>query len=637
LFITVCFAPLIEGGTTYIPVLVLNLLVAASVLLHVERWSRGLSPLYVRSTLDIPALLFIAAAVFSVFVAPYKYMAMTWLRLIVMYALFFAVARASMRGTGSLMPAVIVIMSMGLLETSVSVAQWVMGIDRVKGTFFNPNMAAGYIAVSVIFGVSLLVNRDGRVRGPAARWALAAFCAAGIAAIVLSGSRGALAAFAAGLLVVLWLRYRFVAVGVVLAMAVLTVVVPNPVRDRLFSKEPFAYSRAGIWSASISMAEDHPAGVGLGNFKYVYPRYAFPVEDTFIRYEKKARTAHNEYLHFTAEMGIPGIVAMLVLLFSLVRGLYSSVRMPVRPGEHAVAAGVLGGVISVLSHSLVDSNLHEPGTVFMFIFIVCIGLEAGAAHAGRVVGNNPPPDSLRRLRIMGLVLAVAMAVWAAMPEAARHFMERGKDSLKQGELVSALKDVNTALMFEPGNAAYHEQKASVLYALYGETKDDGRLADALDELEEAESLNPNLAHYPSMAAEIKMAVAPTLLDPSARRTLIESSAQDVGRALESEPFSAELLYRLAVLDYSLGDVAGAERALVRARELEPNFLKGRYMLAVIYSRTGRERLSKEECYSIIGIHEKLSKRRLGMVEAEFAAVDIGGVNSLLESMGDQVH
>jgi len=385
------------------------------------------------------------------------------------------------------------------------------------------------------------------------------------------------------------------------------------------------------------MAKDHPAGVGLGNFKYIYPRYAFPVEGTVIRYEKKARTAHNEYLHFTAEMGIPGIAAMLVLLFSIIRGLYSSVRMPVRPGEYPVAAGVLGGVITVFSHSLVDSNMHEPGIVFMLIFIVCIGLESGAAYAGRVVGKDQPPDSVRRLRIMGLVLAAAVAVWAVMPEAARHFMEKSKERLKQGEFVSALHDADAALMIEPGNAAYHEQKAAVLYALYGGTKNDERLEGSLDELEKAESLNPNLAHYPSMAAEIKMTVASTPLDPSARRALVESSAEDIGRALEDEPFNARFLYRLAMLDYALGDVTGAEQTLVRAGELEPNFLKGRYMLAVIYSRTGREKLSKEECYSIIGIHEKLSKKRLGRDEAEFAAVDVGSVNSLLESMGGQEH
>jgi O-antigen ligase len=630
-FITVCFAPLIEGGTTNTPVFILSLLVAVSVWLHFERWSKGGKPFYVRSPLDIPGLLFAAVAVFSMLVAPYTYMAMTWLRLITMYALFFIAARASLYGARSLLPACIVVISMGLLESVVSIAQWGMGVYRVRGTFFNPNMSAGYIAATVILAVSLLVSGKGQLRRPAARLALAAYCAAGLTAMVMSGSRGALAAFAVGLFVVLWLRYRFVAAGVVFAVILLMVVVPNPVKKRLFSKEPFAYSRTGIWTASVRMAGDHPAGVGLGNFKYIYPRYAFPVDDMIIRYGKEARTAHNEYLQFAAEMGIPGIAAMLALLYALLRSLYASVNSPASPEAYPIAAGVLGGVISVLTHSLVDSNMHEPGIVLMLILLVCVGLEAGAGHGGRVIGGGPAA-SVTRIKVMGAILAAAFVVWVTLPQAARYFMEKGQSCLKQGEFSTALDYTETALALDPGNAIYHEQKASALYALYDRTKNPDQLSGCLAGLAEAERLNPNSAVYPVRAATVKMSVEPSVLNPAAKKALVQSSAEDIGRALESEPFNAELLYRLAGLDYKLGDISDAEESLVKARDIEPNFLKGRYMLAVIYNRSGRERLSKKECYSIIGIHERLSKMRLSKAEAAFVAVDIAGVKALLASL-----
>lgn len=629
----VCFAPLIEGGTTYIPVFILKLIVLAMLLLQTRLWLTGGQAMPVSLRLDFPLALVVLAALISLAAAPYKNMALTWVQLIIYYCLFYLLARTALRGRGSLMLPVAVLMFMAVIEMAVAVYQWHLGLERVSGTFFNPNMLAGYITVPAVFALSLIVNGDRRVAGRIGKALLAALFMASLATIILSGSRGGLVSFMAGSFIVLWLRSRRFSLVFAALLAVSVLLVPNPVKERVFSDEPFAYSRAGIWKSSLRMAADHPMGVGLGNFKYQWDRYNFPIEESAVRYGKKAGTAHNEYLHFTAETGIPGLMAIFAGIYVVLGGLWPPARSPASGRERSAAVGALGGVTAVLVHSALDSNFHEPGIVFMFIFTVCIGMEAGALQRARFMSSGVPEASKKRLAALVCVLAVLLAAWAVKQEAARYYFEKGGQAMKSSGPAAALMPTERAVFLDPSNAAYRERAASVQYALFKGTGDETHLKGAFEELFEAERLNPDYSRFPAVMASIKAEVADGLGDPAKRRALIESAIEDMGRALGSSPFDAELTYRKAALHERLGETGREEELLTRLRELEPNFLRGRYALALLYSRTGRNGLSRDECYSIIRINEGLSKKRLGKAEAGFVAVDMEKVESLLESAG----
>ncbi len=592
-------------------------------------WLAGGRGVSVIPRLDFPLAFVVLAALVSIAVAPYKHMALTWVQLITYYCLFYLLARAALSGRESPLGPVIVLMLVGALETAIAARQWYMGMERVSGTFFNPDMFAGYISVPAVFALSLLVSNERRTVGGITKVFLAVLFLASITAVVLSGSRGGLLSFFAGSFVVLWMRSKGFSVVFAAVLAATVLLVPNPVKERIFSDEPFAYSRVGIWKSALRMTADHPLGVGLGNFKYEWDRYNFPIEESVIRYGKKARTAHNEYLHFTAETGIPGFIAILASIYVLLGSLRSSVRNPVRQAFRPAAVGALGGVTAVLVHSAVDSNFHEPGTVFMFIFTVCIGLEAGGLTLAVPSGRLIPELASKRFSALVYLMVFLLAAWAVKDEAALYFFEKGGLALSSSGPAAALASTERAVLLDPSNAVYREQEASVYYALFKVNGDGKNLDRTFEALSEAEGLNPNYPRFPSVMASIKTEVAEGVKDPKKRRHLLESALADMDRALVCSPFDAELNYGKAELLLHLGETGAAEGLLARLKDIEPNFLRGRFALALIYSRTGRDGLSRDECYSIIRIKETLSGKHLSKAEAAFVSVDMEKVNSLL--------
>jgi len=116
----------------------------------------------------------------------------------------------------------------------------------------------------------------------------------------------------------------------------------------------------------------HPwFGVGLGAWPSVYPRYALVDIGAF------ANQAHNDWLQWTAEGGLPfGLMLVTLFLWCL------------RPA----IASVWGlGVIAVFLHALVDYPFSRPALGAWPILILAM-LAAWQWSRARE-GNAPPPPA----------------------------------------------------------------------------------------------------------------------------------------------------------------------------------------------------------------------------------------------------
>jgi len=71
-----------------------------------------------------------------------------------------------------------------------------------------------------------------------------------------------------------------------------------------------------FWRNTLIMIKDHPlTGVGIGNFRIVYPLYSRSFAwDTVTSNRKQVRKAHNDYLQLAAECGIPALVLFIIIL-----------------------------------------------------------------------------------------------------------------------------------------------------------------------------------------------------------------------------------------------------------------------------------------------------------------------------------
>jgi O-antigen ligase len=116
--------------------------------------------------------------------------------------------------------------------------------------------------------------------------------------------------------------------------------------------------------------KDHPLGIGLGNFKQVYPVYNVSrISDTRFLY------AHNDYIHLLVESGIPGFLALVSgFFFFMLKSIKKLKQMKPRhdPFRFFLAVGALSGLVSLAFHSFFDFNLHMPANLIYFVALMAI-------------------------------------------------------------------------------------------------------------------------------------------------------------------------------------------------------------------------------------------------------------------------
>ncbi len=109
------------------------------------------------------------------------------------------------------------------------------------------------------------------------------------------------------------------------------------------------------------MIREHPVwGTGPGSFEDAYTL----VQTADL--EERMDHAHNDYLEFAEEWGIPAAA----LLFGLVGWVYARGVLEFwrgRPSEECMLLlGCCGSLLALLVHSIADFNLHIPANAFLF-------------------------------------------------------------------------------------------------------------------------------------------------------------------------------------------------------------------------------------------------------------------------------
>lgn len=247
----------------------------------------------------------------------------------------------------------------------------------VYSVFGNQDLFGGYVAMAV----PILMYRV--LRGPrqAAR-SLLGLCVL-VPALLLSGSRSAWLAAAAGTL--LTVPYRKLKLGNAAVLAVPMMVLagatvllaPQSTLDRLRKTgaptDTGLRVRLWIWDGSFRMIADAPwIGIGPGNYAYWSPRYLgealhAPGGERHLKNELHAGHAHCEPLEILAESGVLGLGLAVWMLVRLVR-----CRGP-----------EWGGLAALLVFSLFNAPFHSAPHALGGLLLSGILLERGDAAARR--------------------------------------------------------------------------------------------------------------------------------------------------------------------------------------------------------------------------------------------------------------
>jgi len=129
-------------------------------------------------------------------------------------------------------------------------------------------------------------------------------------------------------------------------------------------------SRLDFWHDSLTIIKDHPLGIGLGNFKRVFPVYNVSVvSDLTITH------THNDYLQLLVEAGWPGFLALVSGFFIFLGKSFFKVKR-LSPHDDPLAffigIGALSGLVSMVFHSFFDFNLQMPANCIYFITLIAL-------------------------------------------------------------------------------------------------------------------------------------------------------------------------------------------------------------------------------------------------------------------------
>ncbi len=411
-------------------------------------------------------------------------------------------------------------------------------IVRPPGTLGHADYFAWWLVV-VMFCALAAGRTDGGIWRRMAQAAVA-LCAV---AILLTGTRAALLAVAAGLAVFVAMerpRMRlFHAAAALVVIAMIAAVYVSPAGGRLRARvhwsmdDRWGGARLLLWRDSLTMAAARPVlGFGPETFAAEFPR--FESEDLARLYpDWYHESPHNTALDALTATGFPGMLLMVVWpALGIFAGLWIW-RARTRPGRPSVVAPLLAALVA----ACVSATFSAPTLAPVFATLLVIAMLVSLSPADRAV-----PAPRRFLLAPAIPLAagmVAFAIALTLYDAAlaRFAADHSYASVLRRELPGSAEDIYCSrLLLESRNAK----------------------------------------------------------DPAARYGLWMSALRAAARATETADDPQNAWFNLALFAAAENDPTGVETALRHSIAVAPNWFKPHWILARLLARTGRAAQARVE-------------------------------------------
>jgi len=620
------FAPLIEGGTTHLPVLIIRFILLGAVIVWLLRSMRA-GWIAVQQTRVFSAMaVFIGWAAVSVVRSSYLAPSLQWLISLCSYAVCLFVVVHLVQSIREVRRLVTILLGMGVFEAALGLYQFLwVGQARPTGTFFNANFFAGYetAVFAVAFGLLCYRRPTEGLRWETPWLWLTAGAVAG--AFLVAQSRGALLAFVAAVACVGLYRFGKPFLAVIMLGLIVGASVQNPLQQRILTvgaQDPYAYTRLAIWQNSLERISDHPWGVGLGLYKYMSFQYRFPADSAIARYGKRAESAHNEYLQMAVELGVLGLMLFLAGIALVGWEIWETLHLPLEPWERGLVIGLSGGILGILVHGGVDAVFHEPALVLLAILFAGMILVVKRLRQpeGASFWTVPFPYHPARAVSIGAV-AVLCALLIVQPAAAWYAFDKGAGESAVGREDRALDWFQRATLIDPGTTAYRDALALTEVRLFHQSGDPQWLLRALDELTMCLELNPVDGRFALRLGALHVLLADRVGPGPQQEDLRRQAAAYFEQAMRLDPYSPFNYHELGKIRRAQGHKEEALALFRRAISYEPNFLPARAQVAELSQQIGQREVAATEYEQIVKVKERYRGWNLTALERQFLEVD----------------
>ena len=269
-------------------------------------------------------------------------------------------------------------------------------------------------------------------------------------ALFATASRGGIATWLLLLPILLWASYRnaqsrhlviIIPLIAISAYFCSELLLHSSIADRSFdlAEDPSSNLRLLLWQSSIKMTLVHPlVGTGWGTFSSYYPVYRSPLENGSAGFY-----AHNDFLQFAAEGGIPALLLLLGLLLGLLFQLKRSLpRVDNLAGLESTA--LLLGVLALFIHAGVNFIFYGAFmNILAGLYLARAAQLSDAKHSieffgmfsNLIVSFNSISPSAKRIILTSVVLLMVLAL---APNIAAELINR-QSNIRTVNLISSAK------------------------------------------------------------------------------------------------------------------------------------------------------------------------------------------------------
>ncbi|WP_231735725.1 O-antigen ligase family protein [Vibrio sp. MEBiC08052] len=264
--------------------------------------------------------------------------------------------------------------------------------NRATGTFVYFNHFANYLVMCLCLGIGLIVSQLHQTESGSwlvriRRWCSALLSAkmmirlcliVMVIALIMTRSRMGNAVFfsviACGGVIALCFykrRPRALTALIISMMLIDTLLVGtlfgiDKVRQRIASTSVATETRDQAVQWSLDIIRDYPlTGTGLGCFYSTFPYYTH-YNIGYYDY------AHNDYVQFTAETGIPAVVLLSIPILVALWFCFNVIRTRRSKTLKGTALGCLMGILATMAQISVDFHLQAPANAVTFILILVL-------------------------------------------------------------------------------------------------------------------------------------------------------------------------------------------------------------------------------------------------------------------------